>query len=205
MGVSQLSTTFEVLPSFVQAFYYIILNEIWEQQKRSLKKAKSFSPLPQKAVYFKDPSTLSFFFLKKPYLFNNSGKARTSRSYSIFDVPANRLEIVSFQLAPLLQTKDWQTHWERDRHMALLLSTLLLFDDGSLIRASHCFPCLVPASSFAILYLPLFPLYRLTLDQVILSSSKIRRRILFQPLLISQANWLRCKPSQQGCDFDVTL
>lgn len=89
--------------------------------------------------------------------------------------------------------------------MALLLSTLLLFDDGSLIRASHRFPCLVPASSFAILYLPLFPLYRLTLDQVILSSSKIRRRILFQPLLISQVNWLRCKPSQQGCDFDVTL
>lgn len=42
-------------------------------------------------------------------LFNNSGAARISISYSIFDVPTNRLQTVSFQLAPLLLTKAGQT------------------------------------------------------------------------------------------------
>lgn len=42
-------------------------------------------------------------------MFNNSGRARISISYSIFDVPTNRLQTVSFQLAPLLPTKAQQT------------------------------------------------------------------------------------------------
>lgn len=42
-------------------------------------------------------------------MFNNSGGARISISYSIFDVPTNRLQTVSFQLAPLLPTKAQQT------------------------------------------------------------------------------------------------
>lgn len=46
-------------------------------------------------------------------ILNNSGGARINISYSIFDVPTNRLKTVSFQLAPLLPTKDWQTHWEK--------------------------------------------------------------------------------------------
>jgi hypothetical protein len=48
-------------------------------------------------------------------MFNNSGRARISISYSIFDVPTNRLQTVSFQLAPLLPTKAQQTPWVRAR------------------------------------------------------------------------------------------
>lgn len=65
-------------------------------------------------------------------LFNNSGGARISISYSIFDVPTNRLQTVSFQLAPLLLTKAGQTPWEgaRPPHSAQHRVSLFSAPDG---------------------------------------------------------------------------
>ncbi|RLW13342.1 hypothetical protein DV515_00000053 [Chloebia gouldiae] len=60
--------------------------------------------------------------------------------------------------------------------------------------ASHRFPCLVPASSFAILYLPLFPLYRLTWDQGLTLEKKTRVKCL-SSLLREEGNGERV---QQG-------
>lgn len=72
--------------------------------------------MPQKSIhlqYWDSWRGFSLVFCLEGMVFNNSRGARINISYSIFDVPTNRLKTVSFQLVPLLPTKDWQTHWER--------------------------------------------------------------------------------------------
>lgn len=134
-------------------------------------------------------------------LFNNSGGARISISYSIFDVPTNRLQTVSFQLAPLLLTKAGQTPWERARPTTRG-PTQGFFISCSLWGAPRWSPLPPPLPP---LYLPLFSLYHLTWDQVIFSSPEVRAQLHFQDSSDLLANWLRCKPSQQGYDFEVTV
>lgn len=127
-------------------------------------------------------------------MFNNSGGARISISYSIFDVPADRLQTVSFQLASLLPTKAGQTPCARP-------------GPGVAARDSF-FPAPQAATRSlaapARLYLLLSPPDGLTWDQVTLAAQKAGW-LRFQAPLISRANWLRCKPSQQGCGFEAAV
>lgn len=143
---------------------------------------------------------VSLVFCLEGMILNNSRGARINISYSIFDVPTNRLKTVSFQLAPLLPTKGWQTHRERAARCCCVVL---------LLPVAICF-LLIP------LTLPLFRLCRIGTTIVPLVSPypgikrfcparKTRFGFVFKTLLISSANWLRCKPSQQACDFDVTF
>lgn len=105
---------------------------------------------------------------------------------------ASRLQTVSCQLAPLLPTKAGHTPRARPgpraRPQGRLYPPLL----------TGCAPNPAPALSAIVL------LYRLTWDRVTVPSPEVRPQLHFQPSSDLPANWLRCKPSQQGRDFEVT-
>lgn len=134
-------------------------------------------------------------------LFNNSGGARISISYSIFDVPTHRLQTVSFQLAPLLLTKAGQTPARgpgpcRSACTGLLYSLLLVGCTGP---RPH--PCPPPPSALSTIVL--------TVSSYLGSSDfprpEVTARLHFQASSDLLANWLRCKPSQQARDFEVAV
>ena len=125
-------------------------------------------------------------------MFNNSGGATISISYSIFDAPTNGPQTVSFQLAPLLPTKAGRTPREQAGPTALPPAP-----------ASLC-PARDGAAAFPPRFLHHCP-RRLILPGIQRLSPARDGGLssLSRPLLISPANWLRRKPSQRGRGFEV--
>lgn len=117
------------------------------------------------------PPCLPVLFLEA-VMFNNSGGACISISYSIFDVPTNRLQTVSFQLAPLLPTKAQQNPLSEGQ--ASLQPVLGQFWAPCVhsAMALHCRPL-----SLSLL---LFSWCHFTWDQVTFSNPEIRARLHFQ-------------------------